>query len=50
METIMNTLGINSVEGYEYIYEILKGCLAVFLSMELISWLKVLTKDIFKGV
>lgn len=47
MDALMNVLGIHAQPGYEYVYFILEGCLAIFIVMEIIGWIMIFFKNIF---
>jgi hypothetical protein len=45
MESFLTFFGLTCPVGYEYIYFVFKGCVSIFLLVELFGWLKVLTRS-----
>ena len=50
MDALITYFGLSCPVGYEYIFFVFKCCLAIFLIMELIGWLKTFTKSMLRGI
>lgn len=47
VDALMTAIGLTAPVGYEYLYFILQGCIAIFLIMEVVGWLLMFFNNIF---